>query len=160
MKRIVHGLSSPTSFSPAQGGHERLKKFVVRTHVRMFSLVLSALASPNTRLRIYATQFSTKQPRHTVRTRGDEAIVSRFSAHLFEPDFSARRVIDEPGNSFLSDRTCGMSRVKNELRHRKIVRDGAQIFFGYVFAHPDSTRRGQKADINAIQVQVAGTPFK
>jgi hypothetical protein len=117
----------------------------------MFSLVLSALASPNTRLRIYATQFSTKQPRRTTaRTRGDSAIPSAVSAHLFKPDFSARRVVDEPGNSFLPDRTCGMSRVKNELRHRKIVRDGAQIFFGYVFAHPDSTRRGQKTDINAI----------
>jgi len=33
-----------------------------------------------------------------------------------------------------------MGRVKNELRQRKIVRDGTQISFCHIFAHSDSER--------------------
>ena len=33
-----------------------------------------------------------------------------------------------------------MGRVENELRQRKIVRDGTQISFCHIFAHSDSER--------------------
>jgi len=47
-----------------------------------------------------------------------------------------------------------MSRVKNELGHRKIVRDVTQISFGYVFfryvcAHVDKERRPGRI-VNAL----------
>ena len=85
------------------------------------------------------------------RTRGDDDIVSQISTHLFKPDLSACCVINEPG-------VCGVSRVKNELGHCKIVRDVAQISFGYVFAH-GLTKRDARAAYREITLAVDATRF-
>ena len=133
---IVHGSSSPTSSSPSQ-------RVQVQESLRFERFIVNPLTN---------IQFDTQcicEPKdaaadlrdaifNSERTRGDDDIVSHFSTHLFKTDLSACCVINEPGYPFFYNRTRGVSRVKNELGHCKIVRDVAQISFGSMLTKRDA----------------------